>query len=113
MRREAPVIHDAVIKNIFQQYKTIAVYGLSTNREKSSHSVPVFLSGKGYAIIPVHPSAENIDNLKAYACLRDIPVRIDVLEVFRPSAQVPDVVREALQRRAERGDIAVIRLQDG
>ena len=107
------MITDAIIKEIFQRYKTIAVYGMSTNREKPAHYVPAFLLEKGYAIIPVHPSADTICTEKAYACLRDIPGLIDVLEVFRPSAQAPDVIREALQRRAERGDIAVIWLQDG
>ena len=69
---------------------------MSKSEEKPAHYVPAFLLGKGYAIIPVNPSADSIINLKSYACLRDIAERIDVLEVFRPSAQVPDVVREAL-----------------
>jgi hypothetical protein len=107
------MITDAIIKNVFQQYKTIAVYGMSTKQDQPAHYVPAFLLGKGYAIIPVNPSADMIVNLKSYACLRDIPGRVDVLQVFRPSAQVPDVVREALERRTERGDIAVIWLQDG
>jgi uncharacterized protein len=107
------MITDAIIKDVLQRYKTIAVYGMSSSSEKPAHYVPAFLLAKGYAIIPVNPSADTIGNLKSYACLRDIPGQIDVLEVFRPSAQVPDVVREALERRAERGDIAVIWLQDG
>ena len=107
------MITDAGIKEIFTKYRSIAVYGMSKSEEKPAHYVPAFLLSKGYVIIPVNPSADYISSLKAYACLRDIPERIDVLEVFRPSAQVPDVVREALERRQERGDIAVIWLQDG
>jgi len=107
------MITDAIIKDVFQQYKTIAVYGMSTKEDKPAHYVPAFLLGKGYAIIPVNASAETILKVPPYPCLRDIPGRIDVLLVFRPSAQVLDVVREALERRTERGDIAVIWLQDG
>jgi uncharacterized protein len=107
------MIPDAAIREIFTRYRSIAVYGMSQSEEKPAHHVPVFLLSQGYVIIPVNPSADYISGLKAYACLRDIPERIDVLEIFRPSAQVPDVVREALERRQERGDIAVIWLQDG
>jgi predicted CoA-binding protein len=107
------MITDAMIKDVFQKYKTIAVYGMSTREDKPAHYVPAFLLGKGYAIIPVNASADTILNMPSYACLRDIPVRIDVLAVFRPSAQVPAVVREALERRREQGDIEVIWLQDG
>ena len=107
------MLTDRDIQGILEKYHSIAVCGMSKSEEKSAHYVPAFLLSKGYAIIPVNPSADSIINLKSYASLRDIPERIDVLEVFRPSAQVPDVVREALERRQERGDIAVIWLHDG
>ena len=107
------MITDAVIKDVLQKYRTIAVYGMSKNEDDPAHYVPAFLLAKGYVIIPVNPSADSIIDVTSYACLRDIPGRIEVLEVFRPSAQVPDVVREALERRKERGDIEVIWLQDG
>jgi predicted CoA-binding protein len=102
------MITDADIQGIFTRYRSIAVYGMSKSEEKPAHYVPAFLFSKGYVIIPVNPSADTISSLKSYARLADIPGRIDVLEVFRPSAQVPDVIREALERRQERGDIAVI-----
>jgi len=107
------MLTDKDIQGILEKYHSIAVYGMSKSEEKPAHYVPAFLLSKGYAIIPVNPSTDSIINLKSYASLKDIPERIDVLEVFRPSAQVPDVVREALERRQERGDIAVIWLQDG
>ena len=107
------MIRDEDIKDIFKKYRTIAVYGMSKNEEKAAHYVPSFLLGKGYAIIPVNPTADEIINLKCYAGLKDIAERIDILQVFRPSAQVPDVVKEALDRKKARGDIEVIWLQDG
>jgi uncharacterized protein len=109
----ALMITDADIHEILTKCRSIAVYGMSKSEEKTSHYVPAFLLSRGYVIIPVNPSTDSISSLKSYARLRDIPGRIDVLEVFRPSAQVPDVVREALERRLERGDIDVIWLQDG
>ena len=107
------MIRDEDIKDIFKKYRTIAVYGMSKNEEKAAHYVPSFLLGKGYAIIPVNLTADEIINLKCYAGLKDIAEQIDILQVFRPSAKVPDVVKEALDRKKARGDIAVIWLQDG
>jgi hypothetical protein len=107
------MLTDKDIQGILEKYHSIAVCGMSKSEGKPAHYVPAFLLSKGYAIIPVNPSADTIINLKSYASLRDIPQRIDVLQIFRPSAQVPDVVREALERRQERGDIEVIWLQDG
>jgi len=107
------MINDADIKDIFKKYHTIAVYGMSKSQEKAANYVPAFLLGKGYAIIPVNPTADEILHLQCHARLIDIAEQIDILEVFRPSAQVPDVVKEALDRKKARGDIAVIWLQDG
>jgi predicted CoA-binding protein len=107
------MITDADKGKIFTQYRTIAVYGMSKNEEKPAHYVPAFLSARGYAIIAVNAPADTLLNVPSYPYLRDIPGRIDVLLVFRPSSQVPDVVREVLERRRERGDIEVIWLQDG
>ena len=107
------MIKDADIKNIFSKYRTIAVCGMSKNEEKAAYYVPAFLFAKGYAIIPVNPTADEIINLKCYAGLKDIAEHIDILQVFRPSAQVPNVVKEALDRKKARGDIEVIWLQDG
>ena len=107
------MIRDEDIKDILKKYRTIAVYGMSKNQEKAAHYVPAFLLGKGYAIIPVNPTADEIIKLKCYADLKNIAEQIDILQVFRPSAQVPEVVQEALDRKRVRGDIAVIWLQDG
>jgi predicted CoA-binding protein len=107
------MITDRDLQNIFQTYRRIAVCGMSKSGGKPAHYVPAFLMSRGYVIIPVNPSAEYICGLKSYSRLRDVSGRIEVLEVFRPSAQVPEVVREALERRREQGDIEVLWLQDG
>ena len=103
---------DEAIREIFKKHRTVVVFGMSTNPEKPAHSVPVFLQSKGYSIIPVNPHADEIAGCKCYTNLKDVEEKIDILEVFRPSDQVPDVVQEALERKRERGDIAVIWLQE-
>ena len=101
------------IKEIYDTYKTIAVYGMSTNASKPSNYVPVFLQSKGYKIIPVNPVADTIAGEKAYKFLKDIPDEIDILNVFRPSAACLEVVEEAIERKKLRGDIKLIWLQLG
>jgi hypothetical protein len=86
---------------------------MSNDEEKPSHHVPAYLQTRGYTIIPVHPSAHEILNRTCYASLNDIPVSIDIVAIFRPSAQVPAVVREAPERKKQQGDISVIWLQEG
>ncbi|MFQ6093601.1 MAG: CoA-binding protein [bacterium] len=104
---------DELIREIFERHRTVAVYGMSTNVCKPAHSVPAYLLSKGYNIIPINPYADVIGGRKCHPNLRDIQERIDILEIFRPSDQVLDVVKEALQRKKERGDVAVIWLQEG
>ena len=99
-------------KEIFDSYKTVAVFGMSTNSSKPANMVPVFLMGKGYNIIPVNPMADEINGKKAYKKLLDIPDTIDILNVFRPSGQALDVVKEAIERKNQKGDIKVIWLQE-
>jgi uncharacterized protein len=104
---------DDVIHDIITQYRTIAVYGMSKNPEKAAFRVPAYLSSKGYSIIPVNPSADRILEQKCFPDLSGIQEKIDILEVFRPSDQALEVVKEAISRRKTKGDIAVIWLQEG
>jgi len=106
-------IGDDLIRGVFTRYKTIAVYGISRSPEKAAHHVPAFLLSKDYNIIPVNPNADEILGQKCYSNLMTVPERIDIVEVFRPSAETLDVVRESLLRKEERGDIEVIWLQEG
>jgi predicted CoA-binding protein len=101
------------IREIFKKYKNIAVYGMSKNREKPAHTVPAYLLLQGYTVIPINPSAEEILNRRCYPTLKAVEEDIDILNVFRPSDAAPGVVREAIERRRKRGDIAVIWLQEG
>ena len=104
---------DELIREIFQRYRNVAVYGMSRDPGEPAHSVPAYLLSKGYNVIPVNPYADEIIGRKSYPDLKEIEERIDIVEVFRPSADVVDVVKQALARKKERGDIAVIWLQEG
>ncbi|MFH1052699.1 MAG: CoA-binding protein [bacterium] len=101
------------ISEIFEKYKTIAVFGMSTNDVKPSHYVPAFLLSQGYNIIPVNPGAKEIAGQKSYKNILDIEDDIDILNVFRPSGQVLEIVEEAVERKKQRGDIDLIWLQEG
>ena len=92
----------------FYQFKNIAVIGMSKNPEKAAHYVPRYLSEKGYNIIPVNPTADEILGKKCYSELSDISESIDIVDVFRPSDQVMPVISEAIKLKPK-----VIWLQEG
>lgn len=100
-------------KEIFENYENIAVYGMSTNLAKAAHTVPGYMLKQGYKVIPIHPTAERILKQDAYKSLSEIPDRIDILNIFRPSDEAEDIVKEAIARKKEKGDIELIWLQLG
>ncbi len=100
-------------KEIFENNKTIAVYGMSTDISKPSHTVPGYMLKQGYNVIPINLNAELILKQKVYKSLADISDKIDILNVFRPSEQVYPIVVEAVERHKKTGDINVIWLQLG
>jgi predicted CoA-binding protein len=101
------------IKEVFDNHKTIGVYGMSKNSMKAANYVPSYLREQGYTIIPVNPTADEIDGLKCYHSLAEVPETIEILNVFRPSSDIPAIVEEAIARKYSKGDIKVIWLQEG
>jgi predicted CoA-binding protein len=95
-------------KEIFTKYKTVAVVGLSRDPSKESHRVAEYLKSQGFHIIPVNPTAEEILGEKSYMSLLDIPPEIqrtlDIIDIFRPSADVPPIIEDAakLKERCDR-----------
>ena len=104
---------DELIHEVLVTCRTIAVYGMYQNPEKPAHYVPLFLATQGYDIIPINPHADEIIGRRCYPHLRDVQEEIHILEVFRPSERVPAVMKEAMARRKEKGDISVVWLQEG
>jgi predicted CoA-binding protein len=85
-----------IITQVLQQSKTIAVVGLSSKPERASYQVAAYLQRHGYRIIPVNPRETQVLGEQAYATLRDVPVAIDIVDVFRESSAVPDIVTDAI-----------------
>jgi predicted CoA-binding protein len=104
---------DELILKILKEYKNIATVGFSKDPSKPAHAVPKFLILKGYNVIPVNPTVDSILGRKSYKSLLEIPDKVEVVQIFRPSKDVPPIVDEAIKRAKERGDVKVIWMQDG
>jgi O-acetylhomoserine (thiol)-lyase len=89
---------DAKIRRILSSVRTIAMVGASSNWNRPSYFVMKYLQGKGYRVIPVNPGTAGKEQLgeKIYASLRDIPDKIDMVDVFRASDQVGPIVDDAI-----------------
>jgi len=88
------------IAELLQQSKTIAVVGLSNSPLRPSHGVTAYMQTQGYRIIPVNPEVEFVLGEKAYSSLLDVPEKIDIVNVFRRSQFVPEIVEQAIQKKA-------------
>ncbi len=75
--------------------RTVALVGLSHNELRASHFVGYYLQRHGYRVVPVNPHEEQVLGERAYPTLADVPERIDVVDVFRNPAAVPELAREA------------------
>ena len=91
---------DSEIKQILSM-KNVAVVGMSRDPSKDAHHVPKYLIENGYNVIPVNPTAEEILGRKCYKSLLDVPDKIDIVDVFRPSEDVPPIVKDAITKGAK------------
>lgn len=89
-------------------YKNIAVVGISDDATRPSHFVARFLEAHGYHVIPVNPKLTEWEGKKCYPDLLSIPVKVDVVDIFRRSEAVPPVVDEAIAIKAK-----VVWMQEG
>ena len=99
---------DDEIRN-FYTLKNVAVVGMSKNEGKAAHYVPKYLIDHGYNVIPVNPTATEILGRKSYPTVSSIPDRVDVVDIFRRSEDVPAVVEDTLKKEG----IKVIWMQEG
>lgn len=93
----------------FYALKNIAVVGMSAHGEKPSHFVPEYLLQKGYNIIPVNPNTDEILQRKCYDRVSEIKQEVDIVNVFRKSEDVMDVIKDLLKKEG----IKLIWLQKG
>ena len=84
-------------ENLLRNAKTIAVVGLSSRRTRPSYGVSEYMQSAGYRIIPVNPNESEVLGEKAYPSLDDVPERIDIVDIFRRSELVPEVVDAAIR----------------
>lgn len=87
---------DAIVERILTSYDTITVVGASSSAAKDAHAVPAYMQAHGWRIIPVNPHADQIFGQPVYRRLADVPEQVGLVDVFRPSAQTPDVARQAV-----------------
>ncbi len=92
---------DSLIKNILEATKTIAVVGISARETQPSHAVAKYLQNHGFTIIPVNPVLESVLGEKCYPSLKDIPLRVDMVDCFRAPEHIPALVREAIEIGAQ------------
>ena len=87
---------DAVVEQILRTYDVITVVGASNATDKPAHYVPAHMQEHGWRIIPVNPAADEILGEPVYRTVADIPEQVGLVDVFRPSAQTPDIARQAV-----------------
>lgn len=80
---------------ILERVKTIAVVGASRDPRKAGGSVPEELQRRGFRIIPINPYADTLFGEKVYRSLLEVPEKVDLVDVFRPSGDAPQIAREA------------------
>ena len=101
------------IRSVLESYRTVAVVGLSRNPAKASYRVAQYLQSVGYRIIPVNPFVDQVLGEKSYKSLLDVPETIEIVDIFRPSEDVPAIVEEAIKLKNRLGTPKVIWMQLG
>ncbi len=105
------------IKQIFENTSNIAVIGLSKNELRDSHQVSVYMKNAGYNIIPINPTIDSVMGLKSYNSLKNIPEdvlkNIELVNVFRKSEFVKEIVDEVIEINKKYGRIHTIWMQLG
>jgi predicted CoA-binding protein len=89
--------NQAPLRRTLKTTRTIAVVGMSAHPEKDSHTVSAYLIEHGYRVIPVNPNAKEILGRKSYPRLSEVPEPVDLVLIFRPSADVPPFVEEGIR----------------
>jgi len=83
-------------REVLERAKTIAVVGASRDPDKAGGSVPFGLQRRGFRIIPINPHADELFGERVYRSLLDVPEKIDLVDVFRPASDAPEIARQAV-----------------
>ena len=101
----------AQINHLLDAARTVAVVGLSSDRQKASFFVAVYLKEEGYRVVPVNPKADAILGEKAYPDVASIPFPVDIVDIFRPQRDVDEIVNQAIARKEKGIDSPAIWMQ--
>ena len=96
------------IRDVLQRSKTIAVVGLSDSPMRPSYGVSAYMQSQGYKIIPVNPTIAETLGEKSYPSLADVPEKIDIVNIFRRSEYVAEIVDQAIALK-----LPVVWMQEG
>jgi uncharacterized protein len=88
---------NAAIPELLRKSHVIAVVGLSSKKYRASHGVAEYMQKRGYRIIPVNPNETEVLGEKAYPRLEDVPEHVDIVDIFRRSEFVPEIVESAIR----------------
>ena len=88
---------DRELEKLLRDSRTIAVVGLSSKPWRASHGVSKYMQSRGYRIIPVNPREHEILDAPVFARLEDVPESVDIVNVFRRSEHVPELVESAIR----------------
>ena len=88
-------------RRILERYRRIAMVGLSSNPFRPSHFAAVYLMAEGYDVTPVNPREQQVLGRQCYASVLDVPGPIEVVDIFREPAAVPEIVEQAIARQAK------------
>ena len=101
----------AQINHLLDAARTVAVVGLSSDRQKASFFVAGYLKEEGYRVVPVNPKADAILGEKAYPDVASIPFPVDIVDIFRPQRDVDEIVNQAIARKEKGIDSPAIWMQ--
>ena len=85
-----------LIDEMLRTARTIAVVGMSDKTWRASHHIGQYLAANGYRVIPVNPRESEILGERSFASLRDVPIAVDIVDVFRAPAALPAIAKEAI-----------------
>ncbi|MCZ6557548.1 MAG: CoA-binding protein [SAR324 cluster bacterium] len=91
----------AYVLNVLRTYRKVAMVGLSANSNRPSYFAATYLKDYGFEITPVNPAYEEVMGLKAYSSLKEVPMPLEVVDIFRKPEEVPAIVDEAIELGAK------------
>ncbi|MBG1242444.1 CoA-binding protein [Nostoc sp. NZL] len=92
---------DNALREVLTQAKTIAVVGHSDKRQRTSYQIAQFLRQRGYTVYAVNPLVKEIDGQPSYAALHELPEPVDIVNVFRRSEYLPEIVDQSISTNAK------------